>query len=101
MSAMYELEIGFKAEDGNDDPARFEEFLDAVVDAFLERGFDVDYSAVASALQASFTVEVEDSSESALISALTALSEALSAVTGGLTDRGSHEVLSTRKLAMA
>lgn len=101
MTAMYELEIGFVAEDGDRDPARFETFLDAVVDAFLEQGFDVDYTATASALRASFTVEVADSSEGALICALTALGEALAVVTGGETDLGSHEVLSTRKLALA
>ncbi|CAJ1495098.1 hypothetical protein [[Mycobacterium] burgundiense] len=101
MAGMVEIEMRFFASDGDRDPVRFEHFLDAVVDEFAKQGFDVDYSAVASALEATFTIDVSDGSEGALIAGLTALQTALAAVGVDADIAGGHEVLSTRKLALA
>lgn len=98
--AFWEVEMRFFTEDGNNDPERFEVFLDAVVDALAEQGFDVDYTAVASQLEAGFTIEVQDESEAGLIKALEALQAALSTVTGGVIET-EHLVKSTRNLALA
>ena len=95
MSAMFEIEMRFFTQDGGNDPAQFEEFLDGVVDEFANQGFDVDYTAAASAL------EVADGTEDALIHALTALRTVLAAVGIETEGLGGHEVMSTRKLAMA
>lgn len=98
MPGMVEIEVRFYAAD--EDPVRFEVFLDAVVDAFAQRGHDVDYTAVASGLKATFAIDVEDASEDSLIIALTALRTALAAV-GVETEIDRHEVISTRNLAFA
>ncbi|WP_422748015.1 hypothetical protein ACN27E_07915 [Mycobacterium sp. WMMD1722] len=100
LPAMFEIEMQFTTEGGSkDDPARFEDFLDSVIDEFAKQGFDVDYTAVASTLEASFTIEVADGSERGLLQAVTALQIALTAV-GVEADLG-HEVKSTRNLALA
>lgn len=101
MSAMFEIEMRFFTQDGDNDPALFEEFLDGVVDEFANQGFEVDYTAVASALEASFTIEVADGTEDALIDALTVLRTVLTAVGIETEGLGGHEIMSTRKLAMA
>lgn len=98
MSALFDVQMRFFAHDDDNDPARFEQFLDDVVDAFAEQGYDVDYTAVASALEATFTIEVADGSESGLITALEAVRAAMKTVG---VDLDSHEVMSTRKLALA
>ncbi|MFT8179221.1 hypothetical protein ACLXNF_16715 [Mycobacteroides chelonae] len=102
MSAMFEVEMRFFSRDGSSDPIRFEEFLDVVVDEFAKQGLDVDYTAVASELEASFTIEVaQDDPEDGLIAALTTLRAVLTAVGVESEGLGGHEVVSTRKLAMA
>jgi hypothetical protein len=99
MPGTIEIEMRFEAE--GDDPTRFEQFLDDVVDEFAKLGVDVDYTAVVSELKATWSIDVPDASESSLIDALTTLRTALAAV-GVETELGRrHEVMSTRNLALA
>ena len=91
------IEINMRFGPEGVDASEFEQFLDAVVDQFAELGLDVDYTAVASELKTTWSIEVPDSSESALIDALTSLRTALAAVGVEME----HEVLSTRNLALA
>lgn len=100
MPGMVDIQMRFLTEDGNKDSSGFEAFLDAVIDEFAKQGFEVDYTAAASKLEATFTIDVADASESSLIDALTALRTALAAV-GVETEVGRHEVMSTRNLALA
>src|SRR5262245_56525036 len=101
MPGTIEIEMRFETDDGVTDPALFEQFLDDVVDEFAKLGADVDYTAVASEMKATWTIDVPDASEGSLIDALTALRTALAAV-GVETELGRrHEVMSTRNLALA
>lgn len=106
MSGFYEIEMQFTpiASDP-DDHARFEAFLDSIVDELAKLGLDVDYTASAADLTASWTIEVPDASEDSLIDALSSLRAALRAA--GCDDSGlpprplGHEVVAARHLALA
>ncbi|MDP7726874.1 MULTISPECIES: hypothetical protein [Mycobacterium] len=108
MSEWYEIEMKFTlGENDPDDHDSFEAFLDSVTDELANNGVDADYTATAADLRASWTIEVPDGSEASLISALKALSAALSAV-GCFEDPEApaghpqgHEVLGARRYAMA
>ena len=69
MPGTIEIEMRFETDDGVTDPALFEQFLDDVVDEFAKLGADVDYTAVASEMKATWTIDVPDASEGSLIDA--------------------------------
>jgi hypothetical protein len=99
MPGTIEIEMRFVSDDT--DATHFENFLDAVVDAFAALGVDVDYAAVVSEQKATWSIDVPDASESSLIDALTTLRTALAAVGLSKQESGPHESMSTRNLALA
>ena len=74
------------------------------MDEFEKLGYDVDYTAFAAEGRAIWTIDVADGTEGSLIEALTVLQKALAGV--GVEFEvgrfpGRHEVMSTRRLALA
>jgi hypothetical protein len=100
MLGSFEIELRF-ARPVQNGPSQFEELLDTVTDELLKIGVDADYTASLADLTAIWTIDVPDASEQSLINALTALRTALHAAGCNTSMMPTHEVVSTRHLALA
>ncbi len=95
QAAYFEVDLAFVSNGATEE---FDEFLDRVLDELEKLGREVDYTASASALTATFSISADDFSDDELIAALTALRTGLHAAGCGTAIWPQAEFVAARSI---